>query len=248
MKRLFALLAVVFAMAVLPQCASAVVLQDWCFNVNGVSVLTYACNQGIMPPVLGAAVNGSGFDFSLAEAPPNVNVDNTLGSVVVTLGPGMSQYVAAYMDYDLNYDNSGSFQDSGTTVGGPAPAGVTWELDDPNTSNIFTDFANSALANTNNVGTYSGPPDVCCDVAWALGVNLDVATSATVTFTVSKTAPASGFYLEQTNGIDGETIYLSESVQQQGGPNPPGVPEPGTLTLLAAGLAGAFLLRRRVAA
>jgi hypothetical protein len=79
-------------------------------------------------------------------------------------------------------------------------------------------------------------------------VNLDLATSSIVTFTVSDAPPASGFYLQQTNSQDPtQNIYLSESVEALGGPGP-GVPEPGSLVLLGTGIAGIFLLRRRIAA
>jgi hypothetical protein len=247
MKWFFAALAV--AVAVVPEGASASTiasLNDWCFNINGVNVTTNACNQS-PEATLPANVNGSSFDFTLSSADPNfpeTAAQNNLGSVQITLGPG-AQYVSAYMDYDLNYDVSGSFTDYGTVNGTPG-AGVSYEMDDPNSSSIFSDFAASALNGQNNVGTPSAAP--CCDVSWALGVNLDLATSSIVTFTVSTAPPDSGFYLQQTNSVDTtQSIYLYESVEPLGGPGP-GVPEPGSLVMLGAGLAGIFLLRRRIAA
>ena len=254
MKGFFALLAVVAAMAALPQGARAGSLQaalhDWCFNVNGVNVTTNACNQGGVPSLPAGVVDGSNFDFTLDSSDPGypaTAASNTLGYVSVTLGAGLSQYVLGYMDYDLNYNNTASYQDYGTAVGAPG-LGVSWELDDPNSSSIFTDFASNALTNTNNVAIFNGPPLVCCDVSWALGVNLDVTGSAIVTFTVSDAPPASGFYLQQTNGADTtQNIYLSASVEQFG-PGPSGVPEPATLALLATGLAAVFLLRKRITA
>jgi hypothetical protein len=247
MKWFFAALAV--AVAVVPQGASASTiasLNDWCFNINGVSVATNACNQG--PPVtLPGNVDGSNFDFTLTSADPNfpeTAAQNNLGSVSITVGAG-TQYVLAYMDYELNYNVTASFEDYGTVNGTPG-AGVSYEMDDPNSSNIYNDFAANGLTDQNNVGTPSGAP--CCDVSWALGVNLDLATSSIVTFTVSDAPPASGFYLQQTNSQDPtQNIYLSESVEALGGPGP-GVPEPGSLVLLGTGIAGIFLLRRRIAA
>jgi hypothetical protein len=79
---------------------------------------------------------------------------------------------------------------------------------------------------------------VCCDVAWALGINgLDVLPggSGTVTFTIGDTAPcdpssASCFYIQQTNTDTSNSIYLSADVTIVP-PSVGGVPEPSTFVL-----------------
>src|ERR1700692_1763963 len=86
---------------------AAAVLNDWCLNINGDS--SSACNP-TAPGSLPANVNGSGFDFTLNNPP---GTTNTLGSLKITLGSGNGQSVFAYMDYDLNFAASGSFQDIG---------------------------------------------------------------------------------------------------------------------------------------
>lgn len=234
--------------ATLAWCAStttaraAAYLDDWCFIVNGANVETASCNQ-FPPAPVASNVNVSHFDLTLNDP---FGTPNTLGSVVITLAPGNSQFVLAYMDYDLNFPATGSFSDFGTVVGTP-PAGVTYELDDPNVSNIFNDFAANALTGANNVATPGGPPNVCCDVAWALGVggiNVPTGYQALVTFTVATTPPGSGFYLQQTNQtpdlVPGEKIYLSETTTLE----QTGAPEPASIAILGGGLIAFGLLRR----
>ncbi len=210
------------------------VLGDWCFNVNGDSAAH--CNGAGGSP-------GGSFDTTLSPTA------NSLGSAVVTLGAGNGQYALAYMDYDLNYSAAGSFTDFGTVLGS-VPAGITYELDDPNSSPIFTDFSGNALTNANNVATPlplppQDPNGPCCDVSWALGVGgIDVPSgqTATVTFVVSATDPG-GFRLKQTNQFSGESIYISEIVKIGGGGGG-GIPEPSYALLMGAGLVGLLAYRR----
>jgi len=215
-----------FLFAVLAFClpasaSSTTAMADWCFNNNG--DINTACNGA------GAGFTaGSTFDATLEPG------TNNLGSTSFLLAAG--QYADAYMDYDLDFASFGSFQDYGST-NGTLPAGVSWEMDDPNVSNIFSDFAANALNGVNNVGTPGGPPSVCCDVSWALGVKNETAAAELVTFTVSATAPTSGFYLQQTNFDVGNSIYLSETVTPEGTTSP--VPEGSTLNLVLSGV-GAF--------
>ena len=196
-------------------------LADWCFNING-NTNTFCNGAGSLP-------TGSGFDTTLEPD------DNLLGSVTFTLGSGAAQFVSAYMDYDVDVATLGAFDDVGS-ASGPAPVNYSYELDDPNVGDIFSDFADNALTNTNNVGTGAPPPTPCCDVAWAISLN-NINTPGAVTITVSTTQPTSGFYLQQTNNDTGDTIYLSESFAT--------TPEPGTWGMSLIGLAGFLAWRRR---
>jgi hypothetical protein len=216
-------------------------LADWCVNLNG--DINTACNGAG-----GGGASGTG-SISLAAFDSTLEPSlNGLGSVTVTLGPGNGQYAAFYADYDLDYATFGSFQDYATVHGAP-PAGVTYEADDPNVSNIFSDFAGNTLSDANNVGTPAGPPSVCCDVAFALalgGINVSAGNTETVTFTVSTTPPAGGFYIQQTNTDALDSIYLSATVG--GAVPPPPVPEPTSVLLFATAAAGALLLKKRSSA
>jgi hypothetical protein len=215
------------------------VLNDWCVNVNG--DIATACNGAGGGGSTGlASVNMAGFDTTLAPA------GNNLGNIAITLNPGFSGYASFYADYDLDFASFGSFDDSAKTVNG-LPANWSYEVDDPNVSTIFSDFSANTLTNANNVGVASGPPNQCCDVSFALSIgNISVGTQPeTLTFLVSKNAPASGFYIQQTNTDLGDSIYLSASLVNSG-PSP--VPEPSTLVLAALGGLSMLMWRRLCAA
>ena len=213
------------------QAAATVSLADWCVNVNG--NVAAACNGAGSG---GSGVSLAGFDSTLEPG------SNSLGSVTVTLGAGNNQFVAFYADYDVDFAKYGSFADY-ATLNGVLPAGGSYEIDDPNTSNIFSDFTNNALNNLNNVGTPSIPPGICCDVSFAIGVSgLNVPGGGeTITFNVTNTAPATGFYIQQTNEFTNDSIYLQEfvfNVPQTTSPEPPTYVLGLALLGLGAGLRG----------
>jgi MYXO-CTERM domain-containing protein len=227
------------------QAAGTTGLFDWCVNLNG--DINTACNGagggGVSTNADGGTINLVSFDSNLEPAL------NGLGSVSISLGVGNGQSALFYADYDLDFATLGAFDDTGTTVGA-LPAGVSYELDDPNVSNIFNDFAGDTLANTNNVGSPAGPtclPIAACDVSFALGLDgLNVAPggTGTVTFTIGTVAPASGFYIQQTNATVGDSIYLSAVANIQ---NPTGgaTPEPSTFALAIGSLGLVLFLARR---
>jgi hypothetical protein len=175
------------------------------------------------------------FDTTL-EPKPGVN---TLGTITIALGPGANQFVSFYADYDVSFSLYGSFDDFASTSGA-LPAGLSFSVNDPNTSSLFTQFSSNTL-DGKNLLVPSGPPTNCCDVAFALSLgNINVAAggSTTATFVVSDPAPASGFYIQQTNQDTNASIYLQGNV---GGLGPaPAVPEPSTFGMVL--LTGSFLV------
>ena len=215
--------------------ASNPVLNDWCVNLNG--DINTACNGA---GTGGGSINMSGFDTTLSPTA------NGLGTITIMLDAG--DYASFYADYDVDFGAVGSFQDYATT-GGTLPSNWSYEADDPNTSNIFADFAsNSPLADTNNVWNLvipdlNGDP-ICCDVSFALSVDNTSGSDETLTFDVTDSAPASGFYIQQTN-FDGDSIYLS-ATEGNGTASP--VPEPSTLILVALGGLSMLMSRRLCAA
>jgi hypothetical protein len=237
MKRWSGLLAVLGSLVIGGQVAHAgqVSLADWCVNVNGDTAT--ACNGGggggVSSNPDGGTVSLTNFDQTLEGA------SNTLGSVTVAMNAGAGQYVSFYADYDVDYDTYGSFADYATIVGS-LPSGVSYSVNDPNiytglTSpsgyTLFDEFANNDLDDTNYVGTPALPDNECCDVAFAL--SLAVNAAETVTFSVTTTAPDSGFYIQQTNQYTSESIFLAVSTSSNNSPGPV-VPEPSTLGLTLA--------------
>jgi hypothetical protein len=224
------LLAAVLALAASSSAQAETVLNDWCLNLNGDT--SSACNPAA-PGSFPDAVDATGFDLTTNDPP---GTPNTLGSLRITLDAGDDQYVLAYLDYDLSFAASGSFQDV-ASVHGSLPPGVHFALADP-ASSLFADFAANALGDTNDVGVGSGPPMLCCDVAWAIGIGgIDVSagSQALVVFTVDTQQPTTGFYLQQRNLQSDESIFLTVSLT--------GVPSPNATALLASAL-GALLAWR----
>ena len=199
-----------------PAAAVTVSLFDWAFNIDG----TLTASPGPVPP----GVNAAGFDFTTG-----------LGTLGITVAGAGVHRAGTFLDHDIDVDLNLFFNEFGAVSGTPG-AGLSWEIDEPGFlfGDIFMNFSAGALDNTNGVPVGS-PDDVSMALLWDF--ILAAGGSATVTFSVSGTAPASGFYLSQTDPDSAATIYMTTglSITAQ---SPPGVSAASSLVLLAAGLTG----------
>lgn len=187
------------------------------------------------------ATDGSLIPIAIDDNPLHWNNLTGLGSIYVSVNNAgltpFSNNFLAYFDHEINQTVNGFSDEYGDAVNLLSkPANQSWEIDEPGYTfgDIYDNVTiNKALDNTNSV--HSGFPD---DVSMALGwdFTLGAGESALVTLTVGEHAPASGFYLSQTDS-SGDAIYYSSGLEIKGG-GPVGVPEPSTLLLVVSGLAG----------
>ena len=211
---------IVFALAIIlcgmsgATCQAGVLLADYKINVDG------------LPPLPGV-VNLAGF-----------NTTTGLGTVTATFNSPGTYYFGFFVDHDID-DDANTFYNEFGSVNGTQPSTLSWEIDEPGFlfGDIDDNFANSLLDSINGVPSTS-PDDVSMALAWKFTVGVD--EQAIIKMTVSQTAPASGFYLTQTD--PNSSIYFSSSLDIV--PTNGTVPEPSSW-LVMLGLAAAALKMRR---
>ena len=147
-----------------------------------------------------------------------------------TVGP---HYGAVFVDPEIDEAINTFFNEYGSVVGIPV-AGQSWEIDEPGYSfgDIFTNFTNGALDNTNSITLALFPNGE--DVSMALGWNfsLGAGETAALNYYITAVQPTSGFYLVQTDPDSQASLYFYSTLQKGGVT----VPEPGILLLLGLGL------------
>ena len=220
-------------------------LNDWCFYVNSLDV-NRSCNNGSGVDNFNPPVDPGTFDYYHLN-----DNQNTLGTAVITVGPG-SYNVFAIFNYDLGGDGG---TNEFARVFGNLAIGQVYAVGSSGstTGGLYSQFAAGTLDNQNYVPTCAG--NSCPDVSVSLGyTNLVVpqGQNAQVTYSVSDTTPSSGFYIQQAQNGSGSTLNYSSAVtltQAGGGFNAAielSAPEPGTVLLIGGGIALMFLgLRRR---
>lgn len=198
-------------------------------------------------------VNINGDTFSVGEAgclggdPTSPDIDDNIaasgfGSVIVML-TGVGDYlVSMFVDYEIDEDTNTYFNEFGVSGGAPA-GGQSWEIDEPGYffGDIVDNFFDSTFDNSN--GVPSGLED---DVSMGLGwdFSLEDGETAVISFFLSENQPGSGFWLNHVDPDSQYGYYFSSTLEIRGD-EPAGVPEPGTLLLLGAGLLGLAASRRR---
>jgi len=188
-------------MGVSPAPAATFDLFDWAYNVDGTTTSQPAISPG----------------------------PNNLGTFTYSLSGVGSHTFIAFFDYEIDELINTYFNEYGTAVGAPA-AGQSWEIDEPGYAfgDIYDNFLAATLDNSNGV-----PSPAADDVSMALGWTFDLGNPldlAVITMVLSDTAPASGFYLRQTDPESGADIYFSSRLEVSA------VPVPGAVYLLGSGL------------
>jgi hypothetical protein len=172
-------------------------------------------------------------------------------------------------DFFVNLDLGSAFWNEFGVANGTLNSGESFQIDVPDfdcdanrCGNIIANTSGGSLDNLNHVpgqlDNYNfdcgadggGSVSAQCnnDVSLALGLryNVPLGTQAVLTFTLSNTAPSSGFYLSQTKPQDGEndaeTVYFSENLAIQ---PLQAVPEPSSLALVSACFIALFLRHRK---
>ena len=199
--------------------AATVDLYDWAFNIDG-------------------TVTAAPDEYVITGMPVTGTLDsNDLGTLAWTTSAVGSHSFIAFFDYEIDEAINTFSNEYGEAVSTPA-ATQSWEIDEPGylLGDIYDHVLAGSLDNNNTV-----PGAIPDDVSWAIGWDFVLAVdhTATISLVLAGSAPASGFYLSQTDPDSNETIYYSSNLTIAP------VPLPGTMVLLGTGLAALFGLGRK---
>ncbi|HHM04439.1 MAG TPA: PEP-CTERM sorting domain-containing protein [Gammaproteobacteria bacterium] len=211
------MISMLFCFSLLPGAAQAtLIVEDFGININGNGIL-----------------NSDGVPFQAEVDLAAYNATTGLGSIAMTFSVVGSYAVDAFFDYEFS-EGSNSYLNEYGSVSGSAASNQSWEIDEPGFvfGDIFDNWQFNDLDNSNAIP--AGSED---DVAVALGWDFDllVNETATLTFDITDFSPSSGFFLAHSDPDSNENVYFSSSLVITQAPTPT-IPEPGTISLMLAGL------------
>lgn len=197
--------------------ATTINLYEYGLNIDGTTIF----------PFLGDALPGTvditGFDESTG-----------LGQIAISVDTAGSHNILAFFDHEIDEAINTFFNESGQAVGS-APAGLSWEIDEPGYlfGDIYDNFLAGSLDGSN--GVPAGSED---DVSMAMGWSFSLSSgqTATILLNLGTLAPGADFYLAQYDPDSDAGIYLSSQLSV--------VPEPATLVLFGSGILLMFSFRR----
>ncbi len=226
----------VLTSAITCSCPAGIVLfTDPLFRIDGVNY-----GQPNDPPIPSNVDLSQFDDFSQSLAPTG------LGTITVDLTNAGSYSILAFFDHEIGTDVSldpFEFADEFGAAFGTVPNGLTWRVGDlvfNSLGDVVNSFAANQLDNTVEVNSvFAG------DVYLAMGWNFSLSPGETakVVFELEDTEPTSGFYLQQFDDGEPESIYLSSTLTITGAPTNV-IPEPASLLVWAPCL-GLVAVRRR---
>lgn len=201
--------------------AGVINLFDWAFNIDGVTH------------------EDSNFDpWPLADT---LDAEG-LGTLEWSTSSAGSHSFLAFFDHEIDEAINTFFNENGEAFNTPA-AEQSWEIDEPGFAfgDIYDNVLDNTLDNFNNVA-----PGLEDDVSLAMGWNFSISSgqTATITLDLSRTEPASGFYLKHADPESPDEFFFSSSLNITGG-TPPVIPEPATMALLGLGALVTLGVRRR---
>lgn len=175
------------------------------------------------------------------------NTTTGLGSITVGYSGAGTYKSGLFVDHEIDQEANLWFNEFGAATNSP-DSGQSWEIDEPGFTglgDIYENFLAGTLDNGNGVpdGT---PDDVSMAMMWDFTLN--AGETARVTYNIFEMVAGAplpaGFYLSQTDPDSDATIIFTSDFSVRGGGGQV-VPEPSTIALLGAGLAGLALFSRK---
>lgn len=213
--------------------------------VSMVAAFGFAAPGASAAPILvEAAFNQDGVVHTPGTAPGNWNLVGFdtitgLGTMTAQITGAGPHNILVFLDITID----GELDNEWGGAHGVLVAGLTWEIDEPGSGDIYANFAAGALDGNSEVPFHSPG-----DVSFALGRAFELAAGETATLnfrTSSLSGPDFEFYVVQVDLYNDSTVFFWSDVTIHEDEVPP-VPEPSMSTLLGLGLAvAARRLRRR---